>query len=64
MSRIILVNPDDATGETAATLAQIKGAFGVTPNMFRAAANSPAALKSMWGGVRGAGRRRHRRQTG
>lgn len=49
MTRINLVNPDDATGEAAAMLGQIKAAFGVTPNMFRAAANSPAALKSMWG---------------
>ena len=49
MSRINLVDPAEATGETQAALSQIKGAFGVTPNMFRAAANSPAALKSMWG---------------
>lgn len=32
------------------TLKQIHTAFGATPNMFRAVANSPAALKSMWGG--------------
>ena len=30
------------------TLKQIHAAFGATPNMFRAVANSPAALKSMW----------------
>lgn len=30
-------------------LAQIHAAFGATPNMFKAVANSPAALKSMWG---------------
>lgn len=29
-------------------LAQIKQAFGTTPNMFTAVANSPAALQSMW----------------
>ena len=29
-------------------LAQIKQAFGTTPNMFTAGANSPAALQSMW----------------
>jgi uncharacterized peroxidase-related enzyme len=30
-------------------LRQIHGAFGSTPNMFKAVSNSPAALKSMWG---------------
>lgn len=30
------------------TLKQIHAAFGATPNMFKAVANSPAALKSMW----------------
>jgi AhpD family alkylhydroperoxidase len=40
-----------------ALLDEIKGAFGTAPNMFRAVANSPAALKSMWGalGALGAG---------
>ena len=44
-----------------AVLDQVHGAFGATPNMFRAVANSPAALQSMWaafgalgGGVVGA----------
>jgi uncharacterized peroxidase-related enzyme len=38
-------------------LDDIHGAFGATPNMFRAVANSPAALRSMWGsfGALGAG---------
>lgn len=30
-------------------LNQIHQAFGLTPQMFKAVANSPAALKSMWG---------------
>jgi len=30
-------------------LEQINTAFGAIPNMFKAVANSPAALKSMWG---------------
>ena len=30
-------------------LKQVHNAFGATPNMFKAVANSPAALKSMWG---------------
>ena len=29
-------------------LGQVQQAFGATPNMFKAVANSPAALKSMW----------------
>lgn len=29
-------------------LAQVQKAFGATPNMFKAVANSPAALQSMW----------------
>lgn len=49
MSRIELVNVTQAQGETAQLLQQINGAFGVVPNMFRAVANSPAALRSMWG---------------
>ncbi|MEU3643936.1 peroxidase-related enzyme [Lentzea sp. NPDC034063] len=48
MSRIDLTDPDQITDERAETLAQIKGAFGLVPNMFKAVANSPAALRSMW----------------
>lgn len=49
MSRIQLIDPAQATGERKQVLDQIHGAFGATPAMFRAVANSPAALKSMWG---------------
>ena len=49
MTRINLVTDSAATGQTQALLSQIHGAFGATPNMFRAVANSPAALKSLWG---------------
>jgi uncharacterized peroxidase-related enzyme len=48
MSRVNL----DTTSAPAAShelLKQIHGAFGATPNMFKAVSNSPAALKSMWG---------------
>ena len=57
MSRIELVNPTQATAQAAPALEQIHGAFGIVPNMFRAVANSPAALNSMWGsfGALGAG---------
>jgi uncharacterized peroxidase-related enzyme len=49
MSRIPLVNPADTTADRQSLLKQINKAFGATPNMFKAVANSPAALKSMWG---------------
>ena len=51
MSRIELVNTTNLTGtqgEAGQLLEQIHGAFGVVPNMFRAVANSPAALRSRW----------------
>lgn len=48
MSRVQLVNPADTTPNRKALLEQINKAFGATPNMFKAVANSPAALKSMW----------------
>lgn len=49
MSRIQLITPADTTGERQQLLGQIQQAFGATPNMFKAVANSTAALKSMWG---------------
>lgn len=49
MSRIPLIQAADTTGERQALLQQIHAAFGATPAMFRAVANSTAALKSMWG---------------
>ncbi|RFC37445.1 MAG: hypothetical protein DID90_2727553363 [Candidatus Nitrotoga sp. LAW] len=47
MSRVQLINANEATEDRKAILNQIHGAFGVVPNMFRAVANSPATLKSM-----------------
>jgi uncharacterized peroxidase-related enzyme len=49
MSRVQLQTASTAQGDSKALLEQINGAFGVTPAMFRAVANSPVALKSMWG---------------
>ncbi len=49
MPRIELIDPSNTSGERQATLNQISGAFGAMPNMFKAIANSPAALKMMWG---------------
>jgi uncharacterized peroxidase-related enzyme len=57
MPRLNLVDPATATGAAKPLLDEIKGAFGSVPNMFRAVANSPAALKNMWAafGALGAG---------
>ena len=49
MTRVNLVDPVSASPAVKPALDQIRGAFGVVPNMFRAVANSPAALASMWG---------------
>jgi uncharacterized peroxidase-related enzyme len=49
MNRVPLVDRNQTTAERKVLLDAIHGAFGTTPNMFRAVANSPAALKSMWG---------------
>lgn len=48
MSRIPLLAPSDATGESKRLMEQIHGAFGATPAMFRAVAHSPAALQGLW----------------
>ncbi len=48
MSRIALLTREQAPANAAALLDQVQAAFGATPNMFRAVANSPAALASMW----------------
>ena len=49
MSRLPLIDRESASASVRPTLDAIHGAFGVTPNMFRLVANSPAALASMWG---------------
>ncbi|SHG54593.1 carboxymuconolactone decarboxylase family protein [Massilia sp. CF038] len=49
MTRIPLIDPATTSGTRAAILAQIQAGFGATPNMFKAVANSPAALGAMWG---------------
>ncbi|QGZ61122.1 carboxymuconolactone decarboxylase family protein [Paraburkholderia acidisoli] len=47
MSRVSL-EVNHAPAASQPVLTQIQQAFGTTPNMFKAVANSPAALKSMW----------------
>lgn len=49
MSRVPLVEPMSTTGAVREQLHEIRTAFGTVPAMFRAVANSPAALASMWG---------------
>jgi len=48
MSHVSLIDPSHTTADRAAVLSQIQQAFGTVPNMFRAVAQSPAALRSMW----------------
>ncbi|MGS2809101.1 carboxymuconolactone decarboxylase family protein [Nocardia sp. MW-W600-9] len=55
MSHVSLIARTDTTGGTRELLDQIDGAFGTTPAMFRAVANSPAALRSMWGSFQALG---------
>lgn len=49
MAYINLVDPASSAATVKPVLDKINGAFGAVPNMFRAVANSPAALNSMWG---------------
>jgi uncharacterized peroxidase-related enzyme len=58
MAHVSLIDPASSSAAVKPTLEAIKGAFGVVPNMFKAVANSPAALNSMWGafGALGAGK--------
>lgn len=49
MTTITLLDRAQAGPASGKLLDAIQGAFGVTPNMFRAVAHSPAALASMWG---------------
>jgi len=58
MSRMPLLQTEHAPANSQPVLQQVQQAFGATPNMFRAVAHSPAALRSMWGafGALGQGR--------
>lgn len=48
MSRIPLIQTESADTNRLPQLPQVQKAFGTVPNMFRAVANSPAALAMMW----------------
>ena len=49
MPNVPLIDRENATGNVKDQLDQIAATFGGVPAMFRAVANSPAALTSMWG---------------
>ncbi len=49
MAHVNLIDPVTSTTTAKPTLDKINSAFGVVPNMFKAVANSPAALNSLWG---------------
>jgi len=49
MNRVPLIDRANTTAERQQLLGEIHAAFGASPNMFRAVANAPAALRSMWG---------------
>ncbi|WP_337002002.1 MULTISPECIES: carboxymuconolactone decarboxylase family protein [unclassified Microbacterium] len=49
MPNVPLIDRDNTTGNVKDQLDQIAATFGGVPAMFRAVANSPAALTSMWG---------------
>lgn len=49
MTNVPLIDRDTASGVVRDQLDQINAAFGTVPSMFKAVANSPAALQSMWG---------------
>ncbi|MBO2449617.1 carboxymuconolactone decarboxylase family protein [Actinomadura barringtoniae] len=44
-----LIQPETATGEAASLLDATQHVFGITPNMIKAMANSPAALRGYLG---------------
>jgi uncharacterized peroxidase-related enzyme len=47
MSRLSIVDPSQAAGEVRSTLAAVNAQLGVTPNLFRVAANSGATLSAL-----------------
>lgn len=49
MSRLPQIDPDSATGPAKDLLAAVQQSLGVTPNMTRAMANSPALLRGYLG---------------
>ncbi len=51
MSRIVPLEPRQASGETADIFREIASAFGMVPNLFRTAAHHPPLLRANWNKV-------------
>jgi uncharacterized peroxidase-related enzyme len=47
MSRIPAIDPESATGAVKSLLEGVRRGLGVTPNLFRVAANAPSVLEAM-----------------
>jgi uncharacterized peroxidase-related enzyme len=52
MPRIVPIDPDQATGETADIFREIASAFGMVPNLFRTLAHHPPLLRANWNKVK------------
>jgi len=52
MPRIAPLDPERASGETADIFREIKAAFGMVPNLFRASAHHPPLPRENWNKVK------------
>jgi hypothetical protein len=48
LERFRPVEPGTATGKAAELLADVQNTLGLTPNMTKVVANSPALLRAIW----------------
>ena len=48
MSRISVVEKDEASEDVKAILTEIEGAFGMVPNLFKTYSHFPPLLKANW----------------
>ena len=49
MARLAQISDTDANSEAAALFRAIRGKIGMVPNLYRVAANQPAALEGLLG---------------
>ena len=52
MSRISVVEKDEASEDVKAILTEIEGAFGMVPNLFKTYSHFPPLLKANWDKVK------------
>lgn len=52
MPRIVPLDPNQVSGETADIFREIASAFGMVPNLFRTAAHHPPLLRANWNKVK------------